>query len=576
MKRLALATFLIAILSTILLAGSEPTDKPEPDPRLDQKVTIKAVGKPISDFCKELTAQTGVRFNARKDAADLKVAIFVKDVPLSSLKDSIRDCLHLMCTREGKKGEWTYYFWEDLKTEQVPERFRQGEMRRFGHYLDGLTQQIAEMESEGIDPAALVRELKSGIQQDLDRWLSSPIGALYDRFGALSKLSDIGNLPAMALYASLMPAQLQSLWQGQQVTVQLEDLDPGLRDRLAGFAAPFMDERRAEMERIGQKLDIGGLYAITLGIQGQESKPGLNYMLSYAVPDVLEGDRKPLGGSSGIIQLPAYTHEKEAEIRDLDVRAPKDSKKPVGLEVEEGKTPYEVLEMIHDEGRVCMVSDYFTSLTDTANFRISKGRRFDTWEQAAKFAAVKAGSDFSKHGEILVFRSKTWPVLRPREIPERLLVGWRKAREEYGGLRIQEAVQIAGLSSMQLEDLRLYKIGNGGAIAYQQALQFAGSLNANQWEQATTEQGLSLAGCTADQLDLAWAWIPKTGDASTDKAAREKLRTYILRIVHEPEGGTETELSWGLILGESTDLFRGRVAAGGIELRQLNTLPAHP
>lgn len=107
--------------------------------------------------------------------------------------------------------------------------------------------------------------------------------------------------------------------------------------------------------------------------------------------------------------------------------------------------------------------------------------------------------------------NQLWYSNREREIPERLLAKWRQAKKQYGGLRLQEALELAELDPNQLNDLHLYKLGQGRSILDgQHILKLAHRLTDAQWQAATGLDGLPVASLRESQLDLLFGWIRST------------------------------------------------------------------
>lgn len=71
------------------------------DPRLDQKVSVKVSGLPLSDFLANISKQTGIELKSQPDVADLRLIIMAKDIQLRNLLDSIAQALHLKISRRA-------------------------------------------------------------------------------------------------------------------------------------------------------------------------------------------------------------------------------------------------------------------------------------------------------------------------------------------------------------------------------------------------------------------------------------------------------------------------------------------
>lgn len=551
MKRFALGAILLAILSAVASAASEPANKPEPDPRLDQKVTIKAVGKPLGDFLKEVTAQTGVKMTARKDAADIKVAVFVNDTPLSLLRDALKDCLHLQCTREGKQNEWTYAFWEDLKTRQEAERVRQEEVKKLHAYLDKLSKQLADMEAAGEDPLALARKLEAMTPEQIEKLLNENPREL-ERLTAFPHSYD---LPIITVYSSLDPLQMQAVWAGQQVTVRADEMSSGLQDKFGARSQRWQDEqRRTQTDENGTLPDKIESVTLSMGDSEASNKPGLKFFFNFVPPENQEE------GSSYVLSSGSTMETSDGEETDEQADAlwsegtPEEraARNTLKIKVKDDTSPYEVMEQVFDKTGVSIVADYYTRLTDVFRmWRLIKGyhRPFKTADDVLGTVAKEIKAEFANTGEVRLISSKSWPSDRQREIPERLLVRWRATRKQYGGLRIEEAIEMADLNKMQLDDFRLYKLGSGWSVrSCQSALKLARSLTADQWQEAVSDQGIPISKLNDAQFALALAWTQAVGDerypgdTSNPFENADELRAGRFKIVRDPYGEKPDEI----------------------------------
>lgn len=551
MKRFALTAFLLAIASAALLAASEPAGRPEPDPRLDEKVTIKAVGMPLSDLFSELLAQTGVRFNARKDAADIKVVVLVKDVPLSSLKDSLRDCLHLMCTREGKKGEWTYQFWEDLKTRQDAEGVRQEQVKKLRAHVEKLGKVMADIEAEGKDPAALPGEVNALTAAQREKLAHEDP----DRYAAYYQFQSPGALATLTAYSCLSRGQLQTLWAGQPVTICAQGMTPVLGEKFLSRTSAWTNEMRSMHWRFGDSDSTAPDTAecITLNVNDSQwnNKPALFYTLAGAVTDEAKTSLVSIGGSC--ISFP--TDKEEAVGSPPDKTEEPDDRPVLKLEITPKTHLYGILEQVHDLTGICFIADYYTRIKQggvIAGILSGDHPPFKTGEDVMKQAAKDVRADLSRVGDILILSSKSWPSDRDREIPERLLAKWRDAWKKYGGLRIQEAIELANLNRLQLEDLELYRVGYGWAIINQEgALRLAGSLSSSQWQAAMSEQGLHTSEMSDAQLALIRAWARGSEDDPFDRpiglseelSDPQRLRSCVLTIRYKARGEKDDDVT---------------------------------
>ena len=85
LARVFLLAFTLLSLVACGLVSAESSDaiSYSEGKRLDQKLKVKGTGIPLSDLLAELTAKIGVKLSAKKDAADDKIFVAVKDIQLA-------------------------------------------------------------------------------------------------------------------------------------------------------------------------------------------------------------------------------------------------------------------------------------------------------------------------------------------------------------------------------------------------------------------------------------------------------------------------------------------------------------
>jgi len=539
MKRFALGASLLAILSTVVFAATEPAEKPEPDPRLDQKATIKAVGEPLGDFLKEVTAQTGVKFSARKDAGDIKVVVLIKDTPLSSLKDALKDCLHLQCTREGKKGKWAYSFWEDMKTRQEAESIKQEEVKKLRACADKLVKEIAEVEAEGKDPAALRAEIAAMTSEQRDKLMREDP----DRYMGWQAFASEGTLPAVTAYSGLSRAQVQALWAGEKVTIRTDEMSPDLRRRFADRTEAWtrrIHEHDWKFPSLPEPTYTDSIGGVVLELVESEwnNKPCLNYSFQHELTD---GSGLVIGSSSGFSVPREQDQSDGMDSATGSGEANTDALPDIKLKFDGRVTMYDIMDQLHDLTDACIVADYYTRMRQMAV--LYDHAPLKTADDVLRQLAKDTHSIVGKSGDVRIFSSKSWPSDRDREIPERLLVKWRAVHKKYGGLRIQEAFEMANLSRLQLEDLEIYKTGYGEAILiHQDGIKVIGSLSAGQWQAAMSEAGLSTAEMSNAQLALIQVWARESEALSEELSDPQRLRSCLMKIVYKGHGDKDDDI----------------------------------
>jgi hypothetical protein len=227
-------------------------------------------------------------------------------------------------------------------------------------------------------------------------------------------------------------------------------------------------------------------------------------------------------------------------------------------------TGYTIMERIHDRFGINIVSNFLTRMTGksipTANanafstFPAITGPRFPSAISYTKtddlltFVASRIDSQVWADSGLRIIADRHWSGDRKLEIPEPLVDRWRRVKAECGGLRIQEATEMANLSAAQLDGLDLYGLNSGFDITMcQPMLKAIGSLNANQWKQAMTKSGLPLSELNEAQLARFVDWFKNSNNSIPDPmgcAARAVLvkpgeaQKAVLTISHDNPSGT--------------------------------------
>jgi hypothetical protein len=110
-------------------------------------------------------------------------------------------------------------------------------------------------------------------------------------------------------------------------------------------------------------------------------------------------------------------------------------------------TTADVLEALHQATGLPIIADYYT--------RLYQPDRVSVRGQAI-FAALNRLGDtmrlrWNKEGEWLQFRSTSYYDDRLKEVPNRLLERWKALRRQYNRLRLDDLIEIAGLTDAQLK-----------------------------------------------------------------------------------------------------------------------------
>ena len=527
MKRLS-ALAVIACVVCIWNVGCSAQEQ-TPDKRLEQKVVVKAVACPLGDFLAEQSAKTCVKMTARADVADDKLVVLVKDLPLSEIQSAIKEVLHLQCTRSGKKGEWKYKFWMDLKTRQEMDKLKSRDLEE----LKKLTNKLVKVAEDISDDDLRKLDGNGHIQYIFE-----------DRY------TDARN--TLRVYRTLNKQQLQTLWQGKKVTVPASQLPPeampGLKAAIAvmyqemGFDLHDTDSKRGDLEVTGITYEVrdsepAGHPVLDFSINGQTMKSNSGRPAYHT-----DWDSRGTIDPQDFIDLEAADHvASDAANKDDD---------NFEFKTEKSASIYRALELLAEQAHISIVGDYFTALSGNKLMPeciLQKASPERHLRRAASFLPAK----ITRADNAYLLTSLDWYRLREGEIPERLLTKWRQLKAEEKKIELDDMMEMARtFSKAQLKNLVSYDLFNGRMIAEaQDSLKLADSLSQEQWDAASSEAGLPLAGLSQAQLKILDEWM--AGDPNASPEIMPSLKKGIFRILQARQSNwdcsvRDTEGHWML------------------------------
>lgn len=524
----------VCILSFLSPAAGEEIAG-QTDPRLDQKLTIKAIGKPLGEFLTSLSVKTGVKFTAREDVADHKFSVLVRDLTLADLMVSIEKVLHLRQTaNKGKDGKLEYELWEDAKTKDEA-GFRKTEARNM----------LAKQMNRAADVVKLPEEQ---IQQEMkeDPLLGPFIGEEHFR-------------TAVEVYSLFDNQQRARLWETKTAKVPLTDLPKDLQESILEI---FEEDhrRREQMENIKLTGTLGSMLfevqedpfaskALAFHMMGTDNV-GLTLLFQASPefgPDLL--------GNEELFALKENpdTHEYEAIAKQIEGRLAEKSK----VKLDEEVTLPRALLQIADAEDIDIVADHFTP-------RYSMASKVEKWGIAhgntlayciERIAGVFA-CRWTMQGTTCLLTSKHWFQDRDTEISQKAVRRWQKAFQQNGRFELRELKEIATLEDTQLKALRFYGLFCPAGFYHSiKPLRFAAGLAPDQWESATADEGLPSEKLTEDQKRMLVQWIEApvgserqpSGLSEADVASatvqinQKDADTWVFR-VETPDGRTREDV----------------------------------
>lgn len=549
--RLALAIAALATLGFIVWCAANEASAPRgADSRLDQKVTMKALGSPLDQFLAELSAKTGVRMVAIHGAGDLKLCAFVKDVPLGQLQDAIAKVLRLHISPVRKSGELQYEFRQSADLEQEIEALKAGEYTTLHASIDRSVKELRDFDAHGGD------ELTRRYGSVSEKQYRSFLAANPELKGVQFMLSPSNTL-AIEAYAALSQDERTALWKGKSIQVGMESLPSvvgrKLQDRFADQQHEYQVMREFA-DRCGSHpstrehlkphhLELTG-FSLRLEPADDTRKPSIDYNPEYRDPQA--AGRHPSNVFTGFIDAPAVGLWAGEDLSRAQDRPGAGSRSTAGIcfDPDESRADncYAIMEALSYKYGLCVVSDYFTYLaapnTGLLTHAPNEPRpKYASAEDVLDEMGRQVGLSIARLGRTSLVTSGVWYKDRGREIPARLVERWVKAKKKHGGLRLQELMETTCLTQTQIADLPLYKTlgmqyGIGQSI---EALRLVRMLSPGQWRQAEGKSGLPIANLSYAQFPLAldWAQHPMLSDSHDPERqyrSREGLRNCALRI----------------------------------------------
>ncbi|WP_319586257.1 hypothetical protein [uncultured Desulfobulbus sp.] len=128
MKRILCLLFIlifsVSVVAQTTVPAAAPTAPPAKDVRLDKKVSLSFNSGKLEDILASMSKSSGIDFTAGNNDRDWrvrerKVTIYAKDISVGSVMDELSKLLGYRVSRQGKENQWSYLFWQDLKSKQL-------------------------------------------------------------------------------------------------------------------------------------------------------------------------------------------------------------------------------------------------------------------------------------------------------------------------------------------------------------------------------------------------------------------------------------------------------------------------
>ena len=520
----------------------------KPDPRLDKKVTLEVSHAKLEDVVKQLSDQTGIVIkagNGKRDwrVRERRVTIQAKDIRLGDLMDRISKLLNYYLSRGGKDGEWTYLYWQDMRSRALEE-----EMLIAAR--EAAAQRTVKARQGALDMAedALAMTSEEALKKrDKDPLLAYMGGTKAGR-GFAQLLSALGTG-----YSTERDLMLR----GRRVNMPLTGFSPALQQAVAdatsgGFFAPHLTGENFQGLVPGQvifepadsmgnsemgALGFGGLVFITSvpigGAPGDGPFGGGMPMSMFP----LSSPNSPIGKLAGKFflaieegkSLEEASKQIQSEMESTDfmadalARESKTEKNPptdpkLTREVELGKIPAgsDPEGSANDLSKAAAEISKATGnpvLMESFTKMMAVGRYLKPGKQPFYKILIgleKAGYTWERSGDTLRIRPEDWALRRSYEISERWLGYYKTLLEKNGGFTLDEIAAMAlELTDDQITntmlsdtDLRFAVIPLGDNMSKNKnILRLYATLTAQQKAMLESEFGLAFAYLKPAQWD---------------------------------------------------------------------------
>lgn len=481
---------------------------------LARKITYEARHKTVVSILADLSAITGVTLKAGYNNEDWQVRdrrmnIFVKDIPLSSLMNSIARVMKFQWSKSESEGVVSYRLYMDRKTFLGAEskRLMEEERVRKGQ-LEGRRRFLSAMEAAGGVPLDELVEQSSSVDQKAG-----------DYTGLLPRI-----------FADI-PSAKQAYLSGEEFSLNVGSLSAETRQELTRKFGTVDGSTVVDGSIV-----IGGLrlpsYTNMSVWRAGSSVPAIlpfidtgigsmRFVLSNGKGSSCFGGRSFGDPESSIAALQAkflsaVMQDDKSEIETLSGEITR-----AGRAIDLGESPAQHPNDPALSAKVLMNVDghefanALAALAESSSFAVvsdSLDREF--WDLAFHDDQIEIKAalnrfetvcryNWERHGSTLELHDRDWYRKRAAQVPEAWLEVWRKAFKEKGMMDIDGLSQMALLTPEQtkanITDDDVLKQAGVGTWGGREILAMYAALDRQQRASIFTAQGLSLDSMTGEQ-----------------------------------------------------------------------------
>jgi hypothetical protein len=573
LRTLSLVLILMAICLPALAVGKVTADpnasaavvaKPDEDmatdARLSQKVTLSESRKCASVILEDLTKLTGVTFktgvnNNDWQVRDRKMNLFVKDVPLAQVMNSISHVMKFKWERKGDAGKWQYRLYMDRRTllDADAQRLREDERLRDKASAKRKAGLDDYMNADNLSPVdrAKLKETDPLMYLFATTGIAGSIGQMFREVPALNEamatggeisiagkdMSQQGKAGLSRLLSSIinlvrkMKPNEQSIPDSidpNLVTVELNrDLDRqsgGLPQGLllAMFNVKLGENDKANLPLMNPDSAIGHALgnALIKCADGQVKAEDLDKTIQSDIQAAALKDIEALRQDWG---EPEVQHPDDPALKTKMKLAP------------EGDRFADIQKALADASSFAVISDSFGKMQDGGMLGFVKDEN-ELGTMLDKLCGL-ALYNWEKRTSVIEFRDREWFRKRSAQIPEATLEVWRQAFIKTGTLDLGDLGQMARLDVAQYnqnvgEDEVLGSVDLSRLIWLQRdMLRVYASLTENQRSAALSDARLDLQSLPPDQFAVAQQMLRARNVKFLDKPDAQ----VTLKMTRKPE-----------------------------------------
>jgi hypothetical protein len=455
MKALVIALCL-AVAVPAAVAGAIPADSParpanavpfKDDARLETKVSLAEKDRPLGELLSDLGARLQVPLTAAPDTADDKVSLFLDQRPAAEVLQIIARQLDFQWTRRRSGYELSQSTASQRREATLREKEIEPQLQAIEARMRLLAQMLP-MPRDGLE----ARQKEIG-QRLAGQDLPAPERArLTEEQQAIADLQRPFAAVALTLFVSLTPAQLEQLGAGRDV--HFSTLDHSLPPALAEQIHEVVAER---MKRMPWKLDPEHRQADAIirlsDFTGPRYLPKTAFQRTVRLEiGFTSGDQRQYAPALWMPTFPpappAPTTETKTDDpalkQEVSFLAARPQARPGSPPPSGGwraglLTVGDIGEALHQAAGLEVVADSFIRA------------RLDSQGLAQKqpLTAIldRLGNeidyDWQKEGNLLLLRDRIYYRDRPAEVPDRILLPWRKQVMAEGGPTLDSLAALA-------------------------------------------------------------------------------------------------------------------------------------